>query len=80
MSNSTIAYSAGDGVYISGASGRVTNCVIHDVDLQRRRLRRDPHLRGQRHHRPQHGLQRRPLAASAHSASGRRSLYNTSTT
>lgn len=32
LENSTIAWSAGDGVYITGANSRVTNNVIHDVD------------------------------------------------
>ncbi|HSZ56970.1 MAG TPA: carbohydrate-binding protein [Tepidisphaeraceae bacterium] len=32
LENSTIAWSAGDGVYISGGNSRVTNTVIHDVD------------------------------------------------
>ena len=33
LENSTIAYSAGDGVYVKGAGSRVTNNIIHDVDL-----------------------------------------------
>lgn len=32
IENSTIAFSAGDGVYVSGAGARVTNNLIHDVD------------------------------------------------
>jgi len=32
LRNSTIAYSAGNGVTLLGASNRVQNCVIHDVD------------------------------------------------
>jgi parallel beta-helix repeat protein len=32
LSNSIIAYSAGDGVYVTGANSRVTNNLIHDVD------------------------------------------------
>lgn len=32
LENSEIAYSCGDGVFVSGAYDRVTNCVIHDVD------------------------------------------------
>lgn len=32
LENSTIAFSAGDGVYVSGAGVRVTNNLIHDVD------------------------------------------------
>jgi hypothetical protein len=32
LENSTIAYSAGDGVYVDGANVRVTNNLIHDVD------------------------------------------------
>jgi hypothetical protein len=32
LENSTISWSAGDGVYITGANSRVTNTVIHDVD------------------------------------------------
>lgn len=30
--NSTIAFSAGDGVYVGGADTRVTNNIIHDID------------------------------------------------
>lgn len=32
LENSTIAFSAGDGVYVDGANDRVTNNLIHDVD------------------------------------------------
>lgn len=32
LANSVIAYSAGDGVYVSGYGSQVTNNVIHDVD------------------------------------------------
>ena len=32
LADSTIGYSAGDGVYVSGVWSRVTNCVIHDAD------------------------------------------------
>lgn len=32
LENSEIAYSCGDGVFVSGSYDRVTNCVIHDVD------------------------------------------------
>ena len=32
LENSQIAYSSGDGVFVSGAFDRVTNCIIHDVD------------------------------------------------
>ena len=32
LADSTIGYSAGDGVYVSGAWSRVTNCVVHDAD------------------------------------------------
>jgi hypothetical protein len=32
LENSEIAYSCGDGVFVSGAYDRVTNCIIHDVD------------------------------------------------
>lgn len=31
LENSTIAYSAGDGIYIKGAGSQITNNVIHDV-------------------------------------------------
>ena len=32
LENSTIAYSAGDGVYVGRANVRVTNNIIHDID------------------------------------------------
>lgn len=32
IENSTIAFSAGDGVYVGGAGATVTNNVIHDID------------------------------------------------
>jgi hypothetical protein len=32
LENSTIAYSAGDGVFVDGPGSRVTNNIIHDVD------------------------------------------------
>lgn len=32
LENSEIAYSCGDGVFVSGAYDRVTNCIVHDVD------------------------------------------------
>ena len=32
LANSEIAWSAGDGVYVTGAGSRVTNNIIHDID------------------------------------------------
>jgi probable HAF family extracellular repeat protein/parallel beta-helix repeat protein len=32
LQNSTIAFSSGNGVYVSGSHSTVQNCVIHDVD------------------------------------------------
>jgi hypothetical protein len=29
--NSTIEYSAGDGIYVAGSNNKITNCIIHDV-------------------------------------------------
>ena len=33
LSNSVLAYSAGDGVFVSGYGSRITNNIIHDVDI-----------------------------------------------